>query len=145
MRYISAHEVAHYVHEISTHPPHSHEVGTSFHGNASAYQDGYTRFVNSLNDVERNELYQGNDDTKVKQNFEKFLRVEIIKNYRAHAEVDMIAVVKLKQSGFTNWQDVIQFLDNSINEEKLLKQEERSTLDFENRKRAVLKTLKEYK
>jgi hypothetical protein len=145
LRYISAHEVAHYVHEISTHPPYSHEKGTSFHGNASAYQDGFTLFVNSLNDAERKEFYHGNSNSKVNQDFEQFRMLGTIKSYRAHAEVDMIATVKLKQSGFTSWKDVIQFLENYIDEEKLLAPEEQSILDFENRKRAILKTLKEYK
>jgi hypothetical protein len=98
-----------------------------------------------LSGAERQEFYNGGASSKVYKNFEKFLRADTIKSYRAHAEVDMIATIKLKQTGFTNWPDIINFFNVMINEERLLGPEESSILDFENRKRAILKTLKEYR
>lgn len=142
LRYISSHEVAHYVHEISTHMPYSYEQGLSFHGNISSYQDHFTVFINSLNESDRKSFFDPN--SKISKDFS---RAYSIKGFRTHAEVDMIATVKLMQSGFTNWSDVIKFLDSSIAEEKSINSEFSKSviLDFENRKRVILKTLKEYK
>lgn len=140
LRYISAHELAHYVQEISAHPPYSTEPGLSFHGNMSPYQDVFSIFVESLDEKERIAMSDGT--SKIAREFE---RNYTLKAHRGHAEVDMIAIIVLQRSGFKDWDDIILFFQKTIEEEKQIDSEDQKSivLDFENRLRATKKVLKE--
>lgn len=143
--FISAHEIAHYVHELSTRAPYPPVIGFSIHGNPSAYRDQYSVFVNALSDAEKQEFFQGNSDSKVNKDFQQMVKEQEVLGMRSHAEVDMIATMALLKAGFTNWKDVLLFFDEKIREEKLQPTDysDKVILDFENRKRVVLKTLDE--
>lgn len=122
LKYVMAHELGHYVHEIATHDPVTGKAGYTLHGNVSIYTLG------EANDAA----------TPVGE------QVGLVKNYRqhyyySHAEVDVFATTVLTNNNFKGWDDVYKFIDKTVALDT--KGEFTSTNDFKGRKNAIKKTV----
>ncbi len=132
--YISAHEISHFIHEMTTHPPFSLEDGHSLHNNPSVYQDLLSIEINNLSEAQQYQLYH---TERAQEIIDEITAKNLSKYLRTHAEVDMYATLVLIQNDFKGWDDVYLFIENFIKNET----EHNIVLDFINRKRVIKETI----
>lgn len=115
--YIFTHEISHFIHEISAHPPHSEEHFKTINSLTSAY----------ISDA----------------SIQKKLKIEDV--LKTHAEVDAFASLVLKGNGFSAWDDVFTFLEDEIVRQEKSQDDPYTTqwvvADFSNRKRVISETV----
>ncbi len=109
IRYILTHELSHFVHEMTAHPPYSTQDFLTINGLVSPYAPE-----------------------------EQLMLLAPEESFKSHAEVDIYAALVLKNANFKDWNSVIEFIDSQIQDE-LANSEDKDLsnmviADFKNRK-----------
>lgn len=112
IRYILTHELSHFVHEISAHPPYSSKDFLTTSGLVSPYAPE-----------------------------EQLMQLSPEESFKSHAEVEIYAALVLKNTNFEGWNSVIQFINSQIQDELENPADKDLTdiiiADFKNRKKWV--------
>lgn len=123
VKFILAHEIAHYVHEIATNSPITEKVGYTLNGNISIYT--LEELLGLKNPT--------TEESVIINNYEPYYLY-------SHSEIDVFAALVLIENDFNGWDDFYTFLDKLVEENEI----EGSTvalLDFEGRRNAIKKTV----